>query len=169
MLSTVYLHPELMIATMTSNFTFGPQYGWKKGSLALHNGLTWLMTSMSFVGLVLAVIILGGLCSTYRDDCSQGWVRFLLYGAHEDNDNEDKDNSLPIPPIYPLVSSVVAAFLACWLLYMDKCLPNNRTRSFILSRKRSASGYKWRRKERKSVDGDCEMIEPKLSETLGSV
>ena len=29
MLSTVYLHPELVIATMTSNFTFGCQYGWK--------------------------------------------------------------------------------------------------------------------------------------------
>ena len=46
MLSTVYLHPELIIATLTSNYTFGPPYGWKKGSLALHNGLTWLMTGL---------------------------------------------------------------------------------------------------------------------------
>jgi hypothetical protein len=87
----------------------------------------------------------------------------LLYGAHEDNDK------VAIPPIYPIVASELSVSLARWLLNMDKCLPNNRSRSFMLSMKRSASGYRWKRKERKSVDGESEMIKPKMSETLGSV
>ena len=77
------------------------------------------MTIVSFCGLMVAFVILE---IVYKSDQNDGMIAFLLQGSHDHSDQIP----LPIPPIFPVVCSLVACWLTGLVLYMDKCLTKER-------------------------------------------
>ena len=131
LLSVTYLFPELILASMTSNFTFGPVQGKRKGKLVLQDGLTWVMVTTSISGLIVSGVILE---MAYRGEASvtlKTVANFWLYGSH----GHLGPTKLTIPPIFPLAAAFVSACLTALVLNMERWWPRQRTS--LLSMKRS--------------------------------
>merc|ERR1711892_1029275 len=130
MLPIIYLFPELILATITSNFTFGPVRGNRKGKLVLHDRLTWLSIVVSISGLIVSIVILE---LSYRDGhsvYSQTVLNFWLQGWHE----QSGEIGLPIPPVYPLLAALLSACLTAMLCNMNQVLPSKRFSPLSLKR-----------------------------------